>query len=112
MVGDDDHVVGILGVGAGIAQRAASNAVIIIPAVSIGVAVGVTGGRAQKRHVDMQITAADGAGPSAVGAEHHRAVHKATGDFLRQLAAEAGGLDMGDNAVFDVPDQWCVDGGQ
>ena len=112
MVGDDDHVVGILGVGAGIAQRAAGDAIVIVPAVTVGVAVGVTGGRAQKRHVDVQITAADGAGPSAVGAEHHRAVHKTTGDFLRQLAAEAGGLDMGDNAVFDVPDQWCVDGGQ
>ena len=112
MVGDDDHVIGILGVGAGIAQRAAGNAVVIVPAVAVGVAVRVTGGRAQKRHIDVQITAADGAGPAAVGAEHHRAVHKATGDFLRQLTAQAGGLNMGDDAIFDMPDKRRMDGSQ
>ena len=112
MVGNDDHIVGISGIGTGIAQRAASNAVIIIPTVSIGVAVGVTGGRAQKRHIDVQITAADGAGPAAMGAEHHRTVHKATGDFLRQLTAQAGGLNMGNDPVFDVPDKRRMDVGQ
>ena len=112
MIGDDNNVVGILGVGAGIAQRAAGNAALVVAAVAVGVAVGVTGGRAQKRHINVQLTAADGAGPAAVRAEHHRAVHETAGDLLRQLTAEAGGLDMGDDAVFDVLDQGRVDGGQ
>ena len=53
IVGDDDHIVGVLGISAGIAQRAAGDAVIIVTAVSIGVAVGIAGGRSQKRHINM-----------------------------------------------------------
>ena len=112
MVGNNDHIVGISGIGTGIAQRAAGNAVIVIPTVAVGIAIGVAGWCSQKRHVDVQITAADGAGPAAVGAEHHRAVHKATGDFLRQLTAQAGGLNMGNDPIFDVPDKRRMDGGQ
>ena len=112
VVGDDDDVVGIGGVGAGIAQGAAGDAVLVVPAVAVGVAVGVAGGSAQEGHVNVQVAGADGAGPAAVGPEHHRAVDEAPGHLLGQLAPHAGGLDMGDDAVLDVADQGGVDRGQ
>ena len=112
VVGNDDHLICIFGICAGIPQRATGNAVLPIPAVSVGVAIGVTGGRTQEGHVDVQIAGPDGAGPAAVGPEYHRTVDEAPGHLLGQLAAHTGGFNVGDDAILDMADQGGVDGGQ
>ena len=112
MVGENYHLVSVLGVSAGVAHGAAGDSVVLIPAVAVGVAVGITGGGPQKGYVDMELSAADGRSPAAVAAEYYRAVHKAPGDLLRQVSTETGGFYVSNNAAFDVIDKGSVDGGQ
>ena len=110
MVRDDHDLVGIGGVRAGVAQRAAGNALVVITAVTVGIAVGVARRRAEEGDVDVQLTRADGRGAPAVRAEHDRAIHQAAGDGLRQLAAHTGRFDVRDNAVLNVADERSVNG--
>src|SRR5699024_8766975 len=106
------HLVRVLGVGAGVAHGAAGDGPVVVPAVAVGVAIGDAAWGSQEGHVDVQLPAADGGGPAAVAAEHHRAVHEPAAHLLRQLAPEAGGLDVGDDPLLDVLDEGGVDGGQ
>ena len=110
MVRDDHDLVGIGGVRAGVAQRAAGDALVVITAVTVGIAVGVARRRAEEGDVDVQLTRADGRGAPAVRAEHDRAIHQAAGDGLRQLAAHTGRFDVRDNAVLNVADERSVNG--
>ena len=66
VVGEDYHLVGKFGVGACVAHGAAGDGVVLVPAVAVGVSVGVAGGGPQEGHVDVELPAADGGGPAAV----------------------------------------------
>ena len=74
MVRDNNNVLGVFCVRSGVAERTAGNAALVVAAVAVGIAVGVAGRRAEERHVDMQLSAADGGGAASVRPEHDRAV--------------------------------------
>ena len=112
VVGNHHHLICIFGICAGIPQRATGNAVLPIPAVSVGVAIGVTGGRTQEGHIDVQVARGDGSGPPTMGTKYHREIHQAPGNLLCQGATQARGLNVCDQSGADVPNQGAVDGSQ
>ena len=105
MVGQDDSLIGILGVALGIAHGAAHNAALHVPAVTVGVSAGVAGRCPQEGHVNLQFPGLNGAGTPAVAADHHGHIHQSSGDGVRQLSPQAGGLDPADDTVLNMADQ-------
>ncbi len=86
-------------------QGAAGDAVLVVPAVAVCVAVGVAGGGAQEGHIDVQVARGDGSGPPTMGTKYHREIHQAPGNLLCQGATQARGLNVCDQSGADVPNQ-------
>ena len=103
-VGDGDHVVGLIAVHVGVAQ----NAAVGLAADAAAVAVLIAGGCADEGDVHMGLAGDKGADTAAVAAHGRQTLQLAVGDGLADLAADAGGLDVGDGAVLDHGDQIIV----
>ena len=108
IVGDYHDLVSVLRVRLGVAEGSADGLGMLGAGVTAGVSGRVAGGRAQERHVDVQVTFSDGAATSSVAAEHDRLLHQTMGDLFGQLSAKPGGGDLGDHPVLDVVDQRSV----
>ena len=109
VVGENHHVVGIAGVGKGIAQGAADALGILGTGETAGVAHRVAGRSAEEGHVDMDVAIGDGRATATMGTEHHRLLEDAVADGLGQLATHTGGGDAGHDAILDVLDEGLVD---
>ena len=97
-VGNDHHMVGILGVGHGIAHGAA----VALAADAPAVAHAVRGGSSHKGDVDVNLTGLDGTGTAAVGTDDGGGLQLSGGNDLAHPAADAGGLDADDLALFNI----------
>ena len=105
MIGDGHHLFGEPGVHLCIAHGAEGR----WTQAAVHIAHIIAAGCPNKRHVNPPLPPFDGAGPAAVGLEHHGLGQDALpGDGLRQLSPHAAGLDAGDDARADIVDQTGV----
>lgn len=88
-------------INARIAQRTAAR----LTAKAVGIAKLIAARDAEKRHINRQFAALDQLYATAVGVDLHRVFHQAGGDLLAQLAAQTGGVDLADHAIFNMLDQ-------
>ena len=110
IVGDDDDLFGVHGVGEGVAQGAAGGSAGLAGAV----AHGVGGGSRDKGNIDGSPAGDDVGGAAAVGAELHRRVHDAGGNGPAHARGHVVAAQLGDHAAANVVDQGPVavkDGG-
>ena len=97
-VGHHDDVIGVLGVGHGIAQGTA----VALAADAAAVAHAVAGGSGHHGDIDVHLAGLDGAGTAAVAADDGRGLQFAGGDDLADLAADTAGLNADHLAVLNV----------
>lgn len=97
-VGNDHHMVGILGVGHGIAHGAAVGLAADTPAV----AHAVRGGSSDESDVDVDLSCLDGTGTAAMGTDNGRSLQLTGGNHLAHPATDAGGLNADDLALFNI----------
>ena len=112
VVGEDDHLVGVMCVREGISEGSADTLGVFTARISGGVAERVARGGAQEGHVDVDVTVHDGASASAVGAELYRFLHEAVGDGVGQCVPHTRGADAGDDSLLDVFDERRMDSGK
>ena len=104
VVGDGYHGVGVVGVGVGVAERAAGG----FADGAADVAAAVCGRRGYEGHVDVYVARHDGARASAVAAQDDGHAHAALGDELAYRAVD-GAHDFRDDAALYVVDDLFVD---
>ena len=91
-------MVGVLGVGHGVAHGTA----VALAADAPAVAHGVTGGSSNEGDVDVDLAGLNGTGTAAVAADNGGGLQLAGGDHLAHTATDAGGLDADDLALLNV----------
>ena len=106
--GQKDDFVCVFGVGHGIAKRAAD----ALSVLAIGVAEAVADGDAEEGDVDMQFAAFHEVDAATVRVDLHGFFEDARRDGIGEFAAQAGGVEFADHAVFDVLNQGRVHTGQ
>ena len=107
-VGDHHHMVGVLGVGHGVAQGAA----VALAAHAPAVAYAVAGGGGHESDVDVDLSGLNGPGASAVAADDGGGLELARGHHLAHSAPDARGLDADHLALLDVVGDGVVGGAQ
>ena len=106
--GEQHDFVGVLRVGHGVAERAAD----ALSVLAVGVAEGVADRHAEEGDVDFQLAAFDEVDAAAVRVDLHGFFEDARRDGIGEFAAQAGGVEFADHAVFDVFDQGRVYAGE
>ena len=106
--GEQHDFVGVLRVGHGVAERAAD----ALSVLAVGVAEGVADRHAEEGDVNFQLAGFDEVDAAAVRVDLYRLFENAGGDGVGQFAAQAGGVEFADHAVFDVLDQGRVYAGE
>ena len=106
--GEQHDFVGVLRVGHGVAERAAD----ALSVLAVGVAEGVADRHAEEGDVNFQLAGFDEVDAAAVRVDLYRLFENAGGDGVGQFAAQAGGVEFADHAVFDVLNQRRVHAGE
>ena len=101
-------MVGVLGVGHGVAQGAA----VALAAHAPAVAYAVAGGGGHESDVDVDLSGLNGPGASAVAADDGGGLELARGHHLAHSAPDARGLDADHLALLDVVGDGVVGGAQ
>ena len=107
-LGQQHDFVGVLRVGHGVAERAAD----ALSVLAVGVAEGVADRHAEEGDVNFQLAAFHEVDAAAVRVDLYRLFENAGGDGVGQFAAQAGGVEFADHAVFDVLNQRRVHAGE
>ena len=97
-IGDDDSVVGKVGIVVCKAHAAA----VVLAALTLGVAAAVRGSSGEERDVDVHFPGLHGTGTAAVAADDNGLVHLTGGDHLADAATDTGGLSLHDDALFHI----------
>ena len=108
VVGQNHHLVGILGIGLGIAERATDRLGVLRARITGCVTRRVARRCAEESHVDVQVAVADGRATTAVRTEHNGFLHQTVRNLVGEFAAQSAGRNFRHHAVFDVLDERFV----